>query len=99
MIQFWKGFVLHSIPVWLVFLLLIAVMIGSFLWFARYRKNAKATVDLSIVILSTPVPRWNIGAMAKVPFMGFTFHARLAHRADHSLVEIVEGYLEGTKPL
>ena len=32
----------------------------------------------------------------KVPFMSFSFHARLAHKAEHSL-EIVKGYLEGTE--
>jgi hypothetical protein len=74
----------------------VVVIAAVLFWFARDAKKAKARIDLCTVLLSTPPPQWNIGAMAKVPLMSFSFHALLAHKAEHSL-EIVKGYLEGTE--
>jgi hypothetical protein len=95
-IQFWKGVFLGPVPVWLVLILLVSVVSGCFLWFTWYKKRARQGVDLRIVVLSTPPPRWHIGAKAQVPFMSISFHAQMAHMAGHSL-QIVKGYLEGTE--
>ena len=95
-IQFWKSMLQGPVPVWLAFVFVVASLAGCVLWFLAYKKRMQGKVHLSIVVLSTPPPRWHIGAMAQTPYMNVSIHAQLAHMAGHSLI-IVKGYLEGTE--
>lgn len=95
-VQFWKRVLQGSVPVWLALFLLVVAIAGCAVWFLVARKKGRQKVDLSIVVLSTPPPRWHIGAMAQTPFMNVSIHAQLAHMAGHSLI-LVKGYLEGTE--
>ena len=94
--HFWSGIFRRSAPVWLVCVLLALVVAGCGFWITIHTKRARGKVDLRIVVLSTPTPRWNIGAMGQVPVMMVSFHAQLAHKAELSL-QIVKGYLSGTE--
>jgi hypothetical protein len=95
-VRFWKRVLLGSVPVWLAFVFIAAALACCVLWFLAYKKRTQGKVRLSIVVLSTPPPRWQIGAMAQTPCMNVSLHAQLAHLAKHSLI-IVKGYLVGTE--
>jgi hypothetical protein len=92
---FWKRTLAQPLPLWVVVAAIgiTAVVLTVVL---RKRGGSNTKTFLSVVILPTPPPRWSIGAMGTVPYLSVHFHARLAHRADHSL-EIVKGYLKGTE--
>lgn len=95
-LQFWKRMFIHAVPVWVAGILVIVAAALTVLWAVRQRARSRRKVDLRIVVLPTPPPRWSIGAVANVPVMFLHFHARLAHARERSL-EIVKGYLEGTQ--
>jgi hypothetical protein len=95
-IRFWKSVLQGSVPVWLAFVFVVAALAGCALWFLVYKRRMKGRARLSIIVLSTPPPRWHIGAMAQTPYMNVSVHAQLAHTGEYSL-KIVKGYLEGTE--
>lgn len=94
-VRFWKaaihrpfGFELWQAVVFL------AVVASLALAFRAYGKRHSKT-GLSIVVLSSPPPRWSIGAHGRTPVMFVHFRAQLAHTGPHAL-RIVEVYLQGT---
>ncbi len=95
-VQFWKRVLQGLVPLWFALVFVSVVLVVCVLWFAVFKKRMEAKVHLSIVALSTPPPRWHIGAMAQTPVMNVSLHAQLAHTGKHSL-KIVKGYLEGTE--
>ena len=78
-IRFWKSVLQGSVPVWLAFVFVVAALAGCALWFLVYKRRMKGRARLSIIVLSTPPPRWHIGAMAQTPYMNVSVHAQLAH--------------------
>ncbi len=94
-IRFWKKVFQGSVPVWFVLIVVVFLAAACLLWFAASRKKTGEKVKPGIVVLSTPPPRWSIGAMGEVPVMNISLHMRMAHMAEYSL-EIVKAYLEGT---
>jgi hypothetical protein len=92
--DFWKGAAAKPIPAWLGMVVALAAALLVIAGIKR-RKRRGDKVDLRIVILPTPPPRWGIGAMGNEPYLSLMVHARLAHRAHESL-EIVNVHLQGT---
>jgi hypothetical protein len=95
-IEFWKKLLGRGIPLWVVILVLFAFAIAAVI-VVRLRNKRDSKIDLRIVVLPVPEPRWGIAAAANTPTLNLTFHANLAHRAESSL-QIVKAYLEGTQP-
>jgi len=94
--RFWKAAIHRSLhfELWQV-VVFLAVVAALALAFRAYGKRRSKT-GLSIVVLSSPPPRWTIGAYAKTPVMFVHFHAQFAHREPHAL-RIVKIYLKGTE--
>ena len=95
-VRFWKATIHHSFgfELWQA-VVSLAVVVSLVFAFRAYRKRHSKT-GLSIVVLSSPAPRWSIGANGKTPVMFVHFHAQLAHTCAHAL-KIVKIYLKGTE--
>jgi hypothetical protein len=93
-LTYWKHAIASPVPAWAVLLAVIGA-VGITLFTLRRRKKK---ADLSIIVLPHWEPRWGIGAQRTTPFMSLDFQARFATTEEHS-IEIVKGYLRGTKPV
>src|SRR5438067_1035926 len=71
---FWKIQTTRPIPLWLGVLAVVTIGLGTYLVVTKKKQRSADKIDLRIVILSTPPPRWYIGAMGKTPILSLMVH-------------------------